>query len=130
MRGSILVGFVALAATLSGCHSSLDFQPDNKDIAKLERRLATSRCVGNLGNWQRAYVRKQSLSEDKPNMFDRRMIEFTLQKANGKTVLAGRKPMKRYEDWGIESGCAEPDCLFGGYIIPTDELILDCGGPP
>ncbi len=38
--------------------------------------------------------------------------------------------MKRYEDWAIVGGCSEPNCLFGGYVIPTDELILDCGGPP
>jgi hypothetical protein len=114
----------------SSCSSTADFQPEEGSIAKLEDRLAESHCVGNLDSWQRAYVRKQSLSENEPGKFDRRMIEFTLQRADGKTIVAGRKSMKRYEDWAIVGGCSEPNCLFGGYVIPTDELILDCGGPP
>jgi len=114
----------------SACSSTADFQPEEGAIAKLERQLAKSHCVGNLDNWQRAYVRKQSLSENEPGLFDQRMIEFTLQRVDGKSIVAGRKPMKRYEDWAIAGGCSEPNCLFGGYVIPTDELILDCGGPP
>ena len=74
-------------------------------------------------------MRKGAL-ENEAGQFDNRMIEFTLQRADGKVTVAGRKPLKRYEDWEIVGGCREPDCLFGGYVIPTDELLLECGGPP
>ncbi|ALH81362.1 hypothetical protein [Sphingopyxis macrogoltabida] len=120
---------VAAFIACSACSSTDGFQPDDAEIAKLERKLAASHCVGNLDLWQRAYVRKQAISENETGMFDRRMIEFTLQKVDGEAV-SGRKSMKRYEDWAIAGGCQEPDCLFGGYVIPTDELILECEAPP
>ncbi|MEQ8311263.1 MAG: hypothetical protein RIA72_11270 [Sphingopyxis sp.] len=113
----------------SACSSTTDFQPSDAEIAKLERKLATNHCVGNLDNWQRAYVRKESL-ESEADQFDSRMIEFTLQRADGKVTVAGRKHLNHYVDWAIAGGCREPDCLFGGYVIPTDELILECDAPP
>ncbi|WP_428680267.1 hypothetical protein [Sphingopyxis sp.] len=121
---------VAVMVACSACSSTADFQPDETEIAKLERKLAANHCVGKLDKWQRAYVRKESLSENEKGKFDRRMIEFTLQKADGEAVVSGRKSMKQYEDWAIAGGCQEPDCLFGGYVIPTDELILECEAPP
>ena len=121
---------VAALIICSACSSSADFRPDEAEIAKLERKLSAVHCVGNLDLWQRAYVRKESISDNEAGMFDRRMIEFTLQKADGKAVVSGRKSMKQYEDWAIAGGCQEPDCLFGGYVIPTDELILECEAPP
>jgi hypothetical protein len=119
----------ATLVACSACSSTTDFQPSDAEIAKLERKLAVNHCVGNLDNWQRAYVRKESL-ENEAGHFDSRMIEFTLQRADGKVTVPGRKQLSRYEDWAITGGCREPDCLFGGYAIPTDELLLECGGPP
>ncbi|WP_194955434.1 hypothetical protein [Sphingopyxis solisilvae] len=126
-----MFSFVATAilVSCSACSSTSDFQPGEAEIVKLETQLAASRCVGDLDKWQRAYVRKQSIVENETDKFDRRMIEFTLERADGKRIVAGRKSMARYEDWAIAGGCSEPNCLFGGYVIPTDELILDCGGP-
>ncbi|GGJ48185.1 hypothetical protein CDQ92_09120 [Sphingopyxis bauzanensis] len=118
----------AILIACSACSSTTDFQPSDAEIAKLERKLPTSHCVGDLDNWQRAYVRKESL-ENEAGQFDSRMIEFTLQRADGKVAVAGRKQLKRYEDWVISGDCREPDCLFGGYVISTDELLLECGGP-
>ncbi|MGQ3099927.1 MAG: hypothetical protein ACT6Q5_00660 [Sphingopyxis solisilvae] len=114
---------------LGGCNSSSDFRPEDVEVAKLERQLDGHRCVGDLKKWQGAYVRKTLLSDEKPRAFDRRMIEFTLQRADGKDVSTGRKTMRRYEDWEIKGGCSEPDCLYGGYVIPTNELILECEKP-
>ncbi|MDX2211363.1 MAG: hypothetical protein SFV20_13520 [Sphingopyxis sp.] len=124
------VAGIAILVLTCACSSTSDFQPQEAEIAKLEIALSRNSCVGDLDKWERAYVRKQSLDDLEPDKYDRRMIEFTLQRADGKTIKAGRKSLQRYEDWEIAGGCPEPNCLFGGYVIPTNELILDCGATP
>ena len=57
--------------------------------------------------------------------FDKRMIEFKLERADGQAVIAGRARPKRYDD--LTSGmCSKPTCLGGGFAITRDELYLDC----
>jgi hypothetical protein len=134
-----------MVATLSfmslgfaACSSSNDFHPTDAEVARLEASLDGHRCVGDLQNWQRTYVRMPVFSQaeveaarkenrmERLENFDKRMIEFTLRRADGRNVVAGRVKPQRPEDFDLESVCAGPDCLLGGYAIPRDELYLTC----
>lgn len=134
--------YAVLALTIlgSGCSSSSDFHPTKSDIDKVEAALARSKCVGDLDKWRRTYVRmpvftqgeieaarKENRMERLVN-FDKRMIEFTLHRANGRNIIAGRAKLKRPEDFDLK--CSEPDCLLGGYAIPRNELYLECEESP
>ena len=54
----------AILIACSACSSTTDFQPSDAEIAKRECKLPTSHCVGDLDNWQRAYVRNESLENE------------------------------------------------------------------
>ncbi|WP_141237152.1 hypothetical protein [Sphingopyxis sp. GW247-27LB] len=125
------------ALTLSGCSSSTDFNPTDAEIAKLEKRLDRHRCVGKLENWRRTYVRlpiftqeevaaaKREKRLERVENFDKRFVEFKLERADGRSIVAGRVKPKSYDDLPA-GGCVEPNCLGGGFAIPRDELYLDC----
>ncbi|MBL9070293.1 MAG: hypothetical protein JNM03_09920 [Sphingopyxis sp.] len=57
--------------------------------------------------------------------FDKRMIEFKLERADGRSVIAGRVRPKSYDDLA-GGACSEPRCLRGAFATEREELYLDC----
>lgn len=137
MRMQFSMMSLVCALLLSACSSSTDFHPTDAEIAKLEKLLDGHRCVGSLESWRRTYVRLPIFTQEevataqrekrlgRPENFDRRVIEFKLERADGRSVIAGRVKPKNYDDLPA-GGCAEPNCLGGGFAIPLKELYLDC----
>ncbi|WP_447764283.1 hypothetical protein [Sphingopyxis panaciterrae] len=132
----------ALSLAFSACSSSSDFHPTDAEIAKLERLLDGHKCIGNLRDWRRSYVRSPIFTQEEVaaakrenrlerlENFDKRMIEFALRRADGRVIKAGRVKPKQYGDFVPTDGCSEPDCVNGGYIVPRDELFLECAAAP
>ncbi len=57
--------------------------------------------------------------------FDKRMIEFKLERADGISIVAGRVRPNSYDDLA-GGACSAPRCLGGGFAIQREELYLDC----
>ena len=140
MTGIDMKNFIGIAALLScsACFSSSDFKPTDDEVAKIETALQRHRCVGALDGWRRSYSRMpvfatadfdaggQGDELRHPDRFDKRIVELRLERADGRSIMPGRRDLKSYDDFALME-CREPGCLGGGYMIQRDELAIECG---